>query len=220
MNSMYKIDLHTHSVHSYDGGLSENDYKRMLASGRLDIVAVTDHNTIDFARKLYEELHDKIIVGEEITTRDGELVGLYLQQAVPAGLSAVETAAAIREQGGIVYVPHPFATIRRKGLQASTLDAIKDSVEIIEAHNGRAIFQNTSRQAAAWAALHHKGIAAASDAHGKYGWGRTYSIVNIHPTSQNLAELLMDAGHQEGFVGVRGIVYPKFNRLKKKVRHA
>jgi hypothetical protein len=215
---MYKIDLHTHSQSSPDGGLTVTDYERMLAGGRLDVVAVTDHNTIDFARELKSKLGEKIIIGEEITTREGELVGLFLQKLVPAGLSAAETAAKIHAQGALVYVPHPFATVRRKGLSAAALDGISDMVDIVEAHNGRAVFQNTGRQAIAWATVHHKAVAAASDAHGKYGWGRTYSLVKNRPTRANLAGQLADAAYQTGFVGARGVLYPKFNRLKKKLK--
>src|SRR4051812_4619386 len=115
---MFKIDLHTHSVESKDGGISFEQYAHALSTNRLDVIAITDHDTIDFATHAQTELGDRIIVGEEIMSTGGEIVGLYLKEAVKAGLSPLETVKQIREQGGLVYVPHPFETVR-KGLHPS-----------------------------------------------------------------------------------------------------
>jgi predicted metal-dependent phosphoesterase TrpH len=120
---MPRVDLHTHSLASPDGALRAADYTVMLASGRLNYIAVTDHNRIDFALQLQAQLGPQIIVGEEITTTDGEIIGLYLHEVVPAGLSTLEAVQRIRQQGGLVYVPHPFETVR-KGITAATLDTI------------------------------------------------------------------------------------------------
>ena len=210
---MIKIDLHTHSVASPDGSLTAVHYQRAL--GRLDVIAVTDHNRIDFAQKLQTELGERIIVGEEITTLEGEIVGLYLQTSIPAGLSAVETVRQIHAQGALVYIPHPFETVR-KGLSRRVLDTIAKQVDIVEVHNGRAIFQNRSQEAAKWAEQHHIARAASSDTHGWHGWGKTYSQVAKIPTPETLPLLLAKASFATGKVGIRGILYPKFNRLRGK----
>ena len=211
---MLKIDLHTHSLASPDGGLRRADYQSAIDRGLLDIIAVTDHNDITFAKKLHEEFGDKIIVGEEITAREGEIVGLYLNEAVPAGLSAAETADRIHAQNGLVYIPHPFETVR-KGLTLSDLEGIAQSVDIVEFHNGRAIFQDRATKAIDWAKLYTLPGAASSDAHGKSGWGKTYSLIKEVPTRDTLAELLYNAKYTVGSPGVWGILYPKFNRTKK-----
>lgn len=191
----------------------------MLESGGLDFIALTDHNSIEFAKKLREELSKKIIVGEEITAREGEIIGLFLSEVIPAGLTAAETVAKIHEQGGLVYIPHPFETVR-KGLPLAALDAIAGQVDIIETHNGRAMFQNKGGQAKSWAEAHGKPTAVSSDAHGRAGWGKTYNIVAATLTRENLAALLANATYQKGFVGARGVLYPKFNRARKKFRRA
>lgn len=217
---MFRVDLHTHSIASPDGGLSAADYERILDSGQLDCIAVTDHNTTDFARELHKKLGDKIIIGEEITTQDGEIIGLFLRRTIPAGLTLQEAVQAIQQQGGLVYVPHPFETVR-SGLPASILDTIADEVDIIEVKNGRAVFQNRSAQAADWAANNGVCGSAASDAHGRQGWGRSFSVVNEMPNRDNLVALLSRADHHSKKPGVRGVLYPKMNRLRKKVsRHA
>jgi predicted metal-dependent phosphoesterase TrpH len=212
-----KADLHTHSVASPDGSLTEQHYRRMLDSGRLDYIAVTDHNTIAFAEELRRKLGPRIIVGEEINTLDGEIIGLYLKKRVKPGMSAAETAVAIRKQGGLIYVPHPFETVR-KGMRLDTLAHLVDWVDIIETNNGRAVFQNKSQLAREWAAMHQVAGAASSDAHGWHGWGKTYSLLKRAPTNATLPDLLAAATYKAGRPGLRGMLYPKFNRIRRRKR--
>ena len=212
---MVKIDLHTHSVASHDGSLTEADYRKILDSGTLDYIAVTDHNTISFAKELNEKLGAQIVIGEEITTREGEIIGLYLTESVKPGMGAAETVAAIKAQNGLVYIPHPFETIR-KGVKIETLDHISIGVDIVETQNGRAVFQNKAKPAEAWAIQHARPRAASSDAHGWHGWGRTYTEVEAMPTRATLTKLLSTATYKVARPGWRGILYPKFNRIRRK----
>jgi predicted metal-dependent phosphoesterase TrpH len=215
----YKADFHTHSNASPDGALTLEHYRQMLERGLLDSIAVTDHNTITNALAIQKALGDAIIVGEEITTVEGEIIGLYLSKAVPPQLSAAETITRIRQQGGIVYIPHPFETVR-KGITPESLGRIAQEVDIIEAYNGRAVFQNYSNRALEWAKKYKVAVAAGSDAHGNVGWGRTYTMLTEQPTRQTLIRLLRDANYERSFPGIRGILYPKFNRLRHGRRHA
>lgn len=216
----YKIDFHTHSEASPDGALQLKHYERMLTHQRLHCIAVTDHNTIEFASWLQAELgSDRIIVGEEINTTEGEIIGLYLTEAVPAGLSLKRAIRRVKKQGGLVYVPHPFETVR-KGIAEEVLDSIAGEVDIIETQNGRAVFQNTSKQAMSWAASHNIPGAAASDAHGVVGWGRTYTLLDEMPQRETLLALLKGASYERAFPTMRGVLYPKLNRFRKKGRHA
>jgi predicted metal-dependent phosphoesterase TrpH len=215
---MYKIDLHTHSSTSPDGALLTRHYRKVLEQRALDYIAVTDHDSISFAQELHKRLGDQIIVGEEITTAEGEIIGLYLKSPVQSRLSAADTAKAIHEQGGLVYVPHPFETVR-KGISQTTLDSISRDVDIIEVHNGRAVFQNKSGQAHSWAIRHSVPCASSSDAHGWWGWRKTYSLVSDKPTAKTLPSLLKNAEYIIGTVGMLGVLYPKFNRLRKRIRH-
>lgn len=189
----------------------------MLESGALDFVAVTDHNSITAAHHLQAELGERIIVGEEITTTEGEIIGLYLKEAIPAQLTPEETIRRIRAQKGLVYVPHPFETVRQ-GLPEKTLRRIAKDVDILEVHNGRAVFQNHSNQAAGWVKAHPVVGAASSDAHGWRGWGKTYSHIAEKPTRTNLVRLLSEATYAVHAPGVIGLLYPKINRAKTKLR--
>jgi len=216
--SVYKVDLHTHSIGSPDGGLKRRHYKYFIDNHLLDFIAVTDHNRIDVAQQLQAELGKHIIVGEEITTTDGEIIGLYLKERIAPGLTPLATARAIKEQGGIVYIPHPFETVR-SGVSEQTLQEIADYVDIIEGWNGRAVFQNRTRQALRWAEKLNLPVASSSDAHGRAGWGYSYSVIDSEPTHASLVALLSNAAYSKRKVGI-GIVYPKLNRLIRKLRRA
>jgi hypothetical protein len=215
----FKIDLHTHSYGSPDGGLRLRDYHYFLSNGLLDYVAITDHNSIDTALKIQEELGplgERIIIGEEVATTEGEIIGLFLTEHIKTGMEPHEAVEAIHGQGGVVYVPHPFETVR-SGLPVTVLDAIADGVDIVEIRNGRAISQNRSAQAEQWASTHKLPGAASSDAHGRFGWGYTYSVVETAPTRTNIAAELSGAVYSRRTVGW-GVIYPKLNRLKKRLK--
>jgi predicted metal-dependent phosphoesterase TrpH len=213
---IYKVDLHTHSVASPDGALTLAHYQRALDKKMLDYIAITDHNSVAFALEAQAILGEHIIVGEEITTLEGEIIGLYLTTPVPAGRPLADTVQLIRDQGGLVYAPHPFETVR-SGVTKDALDTVSDAVDIVEVHNGRAVFQNRHQEASAWAAAHKLPGAASSDAHGWHGWGKTYSLLDKVPAKDTLVSLLHAAKYTVGSPGIAGMLYPKFNRLRKVV---
>lgn len=214
---MFKVDFHTHSVASPDGGISADQYHRALSSKLLDCVAITDHNSIKFAQQLQDKMGNQIIVGEEIMTTAGEIVGLYLTELVKPGLTPLETVKRIKDQGGVVYIPHPFETVR-KGLHPAVLEELADYIDIVEVCNGRAFFQNRSEQAVVWTRLNHKLAAASSDAHGFQGLGATYTSLSEIPTKDTLLELLKSGIPMTGRPTLRALLYPKFHRFRKKVR--
>lgn len=206
---MIKVDLHTHSIASPDGGLTLDDYIK----SPLGQIAITDHNRIDFALYAREKLGDKIIVGEEIKTTDGEIIGLFLTQPIEPGLTPRETCIEIREQNGVIYIPHPFETMR-SGITHDGLDEICDLVDIVEVANGRAYYQNYGRDACKWVKQYKVSAAASSDAHGRVGWGKTYTRTKKLLTRKSIVEQLRRAEITDGRVGV-GVLYPKINRLRK-----
>lgn len=214
---MFKVDFHTHSSASPDGGITPAQYVKALSSGLLDIIAITDHNETKLAKALHEELGDKIIVGEEIMSTEGEIIGLYLQDTIPAGLSAEETIQQIKAQGGIVYIPHPFETMR-KGLSASALDRLAATIDIIEVCNGRAFAQNRGGQAVVWARLNSIVGGASSDAHGIAGLGKTFSSLPELPTKETLVELLSRSTHHTKRPSARALLYPKYHRIRKRIK--
>lgn len=215
---MIKVDFHTHSEASRDGGISPYGYARALENEQLDMIAITDHDRIDFALGMQQALGaDRIIVGEEISTLDGEIIGLFLTSKIKKGLSALATIDEIRAQNGIVYVPHAFETVR-KGLQLALLDSLEQDIDIIEAPNGRAVFQNFGAQAYEWAQQHRKVTAAGSDAHGARGLGYTYTSVFNRLTRNNTLEELKKARIVYHKPPYDTLLYPKFNLVRNYLR--
>jgi predicted metal-dependent phosphoesterase TrpH len=111
------------------------DVARRCRQVGLSPIVLTDHDGIDGARSLVDAGH-AVIIGEEILTREGEVIGLFLKAAIPKGLSPEETVAAIKEQGGLVYLEHPYDNTRRH-LREEAIERIASGIDIVEVFNGR-----------------------------------------------------------------------------------
>jgi predicted metal-dependent phosphoesterase TrpH len=163
-------------------------------------LAITDHERIDGAQRAAELAPDdlQVIVGEEIRTREGDLLGLFLDEPVAPGLSAADTAAAIRAQGGLVGLPHPFDGLRasggsRAGARDDALAELAATVDFVEAHNARA-YRGANPSAAAFAARHGLPGVASSDAHSVMEVGIASTVLpGPFSTADDLRALLPEA---------------------------
>lgn len=160
------VDLHLHTFRSPDSLTTYEQVIRAVQERGLDAVAVTDHNTIRGALELREMAPFPVIVGEEIRTQVGEVIGYFLEEEIPPGLSLDETIARIRDQGGLVAVPHPVDRVRRSSAlgEAETLRVL-DQVDFVEGWNARCLFVEDNVRAQALARQHGKPMTAGSDAH-------------------------------------------------------
>jgi predicted metal-dependent phosphoesterase TrpH len=169
-----KADLHVHTAYSRD---SLTSFSRLLywAEERgMDAIAVTDHNTIAAALALRRTAPLQVIVGEEIRTRQGEIIGLFLEHEVAAGLTALETVQRIRAQGGLVVVPHPIDRVRRSALDCGALFEIIEQVDALEVLNARVTFPLDNERAAELACAYRLLRTAGSDAHQGFEIGQAY----------------------------------------------
>jgi predicted metal-dependent phosphoesterase TrpH len=173
--SKIKVDMHTHSEYSPDSRTPLASQAAAIKAAGLNVVCATDHNTIEGALRL-RELADgfRVIVGEEVSSRDGEIIGLFLEKPVERGLSAEETIARIHEQGGLVSVPHPFSRNRRFHLRRSALERVWKDVDCIEVFNAREAFTQDNVRAAAFAKEKSLPGAVGSDAHRASEIGRAW----------------------------------------------
>lgn len=210
---MIKIDLHTHSEASPDGGINFDQYQKAL-NKKLDCIAITDHNRIDFAIYAQKKLGNKIIIGEEIMTRSGEVIGLFLSKKITPFQSIGNTIKQIKDQGGLVYIPHPFEKIR-SGVSEINLNQHIDNIDIIETINGRALLGRKTKKAVHFARQNNIVGASSSDSHGHLGWGRTFTIIDRLPTSKNLVVQLSGGKHIYKKPSLGAILYPKYNTIKK-----
>lgn len=172
---MIKADLHIHTYHSPDSLATPDDIMRWARRRGIDRVAITDHDTIAAALEMHRRWPESVIVGEEIKTDRGEIIGLFLSEEVPAGLSPAETIRCIREQRGVVYIPHPMDRIRGSALAYDALLDVVDSVDVIETLNARVTLADDNRFAAEFAQDHNLPQAAGSDAHSPSEVGRAYT---------------------------------------------
>lgn len=167
------IDLHMHTSHSWDCATDPEALLYVAREVGLTAVAVTDHNEISGAlacAELADEYGIQVIVGEEVKTSQGEVIGLFLSERIEPGLSWHETIERIRAQDGLVYVPHPFDrlhTIPDVHLLRDTLDEI----DAFETYNARLPFDQYNRDAERFARKYNLVEGAGSDAHVVQGLG-------------------------------------------------
>ena len=169
-----KVELHSHTRHSRDCLLSYDSIIDVCQRRRIGALAVTDHNEIDGAFEMQRRAPFTVIVGEEIFTEQGEIIGLFLTEFIPRGLPAQETVARIKEQGGLVYVPHPFDSYRKGAVGRETLDLIRADIDLIEVLNARNLREEDDEKAYRYAQEHGLAMAAGSDAHSVGEFGNAY----------------------------------------------
>jgi glycosyltransferase involved in cell wall biosynthesis len=166
------VDLHMHTDHSYD---CATPVEVLLAHARLrglGAIAVTDHNEVSGAHDARAKANGvKVIVAEEVKTADqGEVIGLFIEDKIPRGMSLQETIAEIKRQGGLVYVPHPFDRLHSVPDYEHLLDVL-DDVDAIEVFNPRVAIAEFNEEAVRFAAKYRIPAGAGSDAHVPQGLG-------------------------------------------------
>ena len=166
------VDLHMHTDHSYDCATPVEVLLGTAKARGLGAIAVTDHNEISGALEAQAKASGiKVIVGEEVKTADqGEVIGLFLDELIPKGLTLQQTIAEIKRQGGIVYVPHPFDRMHAVP-DYEHLTAVLGDVDAIEVFNPRVAIQEFNEEAARFAAKYRIPAGAGSDAHVAQGLG-------------------------------------------------
>jgi predicted metal-dependent phosphoesterase TrpH len=199
------------SLNPYDGILPAMD-----AAG-IDRLVVTDHDRVDGALRMHALAPDRIIVGEEVRTKEGpDLIGIFLTELIPKYTPMRETCERILAQGGIVYVPHPFDTRRRGG--GELLDTIADLVDVVEAHNARTFKPEVNARGEAWARAHGKLLGAGSDAHTLGEIGTAYvEVPPFEPSRGGFLAALADATIVRGTSPFRVTVYSTYANLRKKI---
>ena len=184
-----RLDLHSHTYYSPDGITSPQRFVTACQRKGITCVAVTDHNTIRGALAVKEIAPFQVIVGAEIRSREGEIIGLFLSEEVPPDLSAQETIERIRAQGGVVSLPHPLDRFRG-GVGAEGLARLAPLVDIVEVMNARITVGRDNEEAARLAEKHGLVGVAVSDAHSPWEIGRAYVEAASFEGPQELLEAL------------------------------
>ena len=171
---MLRADLHIHSEYSMDCSMPlQQIVNRCLEIG-INCIAIADHGTIEGALKMQSLAPFPVIVAEEILTPHGEIMGMFLKEGIPSGLSVEQTISRIRAQDGLVGVPHPFDTIRHSALGNRIIEDHVAQIDFIEVFNARGIFPWPSNKARLFAEEHGIPGTAGSDAHILQESGKAY----------------------------------------------
>ncbi|HEY2571321.1 MAG TPA: PHP domain-containing protein [Solirubrobacteraceae bacterium] len=190
------VDLHMHTDHSHD---CATPVEVLLATARaqgLGAIAVTDHNEISGALEAHAQGQAagvKVIVGEEVKTAEqGEVIGLFIEEKIPRGLTLAETVAEIKRQGGLVYVPHPFDRMHSVPDYEHLL-TILDDVDAIEVFNPRVAIGAFNEEAERFAAKYRIVAGAGSDSHVAQGLGSARIRMHDFDGPQEFMQSLRDA---------------------------
>jgi predicted metal-dependent phosphoesterase TrpH len=198
-----RYDLHLHTEFSPDCDTPLDAIEAHCLRRGLTGIAVTDHDTIEGALRLRDRVRTlDVILAEEVSSRDGDVIGLFVQERIPPGLSAAETMQAIHAQGGLVYLPHPFEkrSTRRSG--GASLSSVLPQIDIVEIFNGKASRAHYNAQAAEFARQHGKLRAGGSDAHSLQAIGTVYTEFDL-PTGEVTAAAFLAALPHAHIVGKR-----------------
>jgi predicted metal-dependent phosphoesterase TrpH len=170
-----RVDCHLHTMASGDAITTLDQLADRAATERIDVVCVTDHNETAAAMAAASGLRGvRVVVGEEIRTQAGEVIGLFLTERIPYVLPVADAVARIRAQGGLVYLPHPYDPARGSVGEAADRLCADGMADVIEVFNAKIADQDLNARAAALAARWGLPGAAGSDAHDPAGIGAAY----------------------------------------------
>ncbi len=188
------VDLHMHTDHSPDCATPVDTLLDTAKKVGLDAIAVTDHNEVSGALAARDRANGiKVIVAEEVKTADqGEVIGLFIEEKIPRGMTLQETIAEIRRQGGLVYVPHPFDRMHSVPDYEHLLDVVED-IDAMEVFNPRVAFSAFNEEAARFAAKYRIVAGAGSDSHVAQGLGSVKIKMRDFDGPDEFLESLRDA---------------------------
>lgn len=173
---MLKADFHMHTKYSVNKDC-DTPLEAIIARCQkvgISCIAVTDHGTAEGALAMEKIAPFKVIVGEEVLTPNGEIIGLFLKETITSGLSVEEAVAKIKAQGGLVCLPHPFDPLRGLRIEKERLAWLAGQADIIEVFNARGPFPGPVKKAKALALQHNLPCSAGSDAHYLYELGHSW----------------------------------------------
>lgn len=160
-----RADLHIHTCYSMDCATTLEQVVSRCVKVGIDCVAIADHGTAVGGLELQKIAPFKVVVAEEILTNEGEVIGLFLSHDIAGGIPAVEAIARIKEQGGLVYLPHPCDRMRESIMRNGSMYELLSSVDAIEVFNSRALPLDANRRARKLAEQYGIPGGAGSDAH-------------------------------------------------------
>ena len=187
---MLRVEFHCHTIYSKDCLVKPEVLVETCRRKGIQRVVVTDHNTIAGAVRARELDPELVIVGEEIMTREGELLTAFLTDEIPPGIPALEAIAMLREQGAFISVSHPFDKLRNGHWQPENLLKIAPLVDAIETFNARCMQSSFNDEAQRFAQTHGLPGTAGSDAHAAFELGRASMLLPEFHDAESLRQAM------------------------------
>jgi predicted metal-dependent phosphoesterase TrpH len=171
---MIRADLHVHSLYSFDCRSSLEDIISSCKDKNINCIALADHASAEGGLALSRIAPFKVIVAEEVLTPDGEIMGMFLKETVESPLSAEEAISRIKDQGGLICIPHPYDRLRPAALRGKSLERILKYADLIEGYNSRSHMPGVVKRILKLADKHNLPVTAGSDAHTPAEIGSSY----------------------------------------------
>jgi len=199
---LLKADFHIHSKYSMDSQNEPEDIVKRCQELGINCVAIADHNAVEGAFKMKEIAPFKVIVAEEVLTNSGEVMGMFLKKHIASGIPLEEAIAKIKEQGGLVSIPHPFAPLRGLRLNEDEMAKLAPQIDIIEVFNARCPYIQPNNKANEFAGEHNLPGTAGSDAHTLGEIGNVFVEMPDFNSPQEFLEALRKAKIEGKYSGL------------------
>lgn len=218
MDGLLHADFHMHTKYSMDSSATLEDIIRRCRETNINCIAVTDHDAFEGASQMQKLAPFTVVPGEEILTADGEIIGYFLKERIPSDktMPLEKAIAAIRAQGGLVGVPHPFDTFRGlKNMDDKRWTELAKQVDVMEIFNARCLLPWDSDRARDFARKHDLPATAGSDSHTAREIGKTYVEMQPFTDKESFLKSLRNARIQRHRSSPFVHAYTVFHKMTK-----
>lgn len=218
-SQLVRAEFHCHSIYSSDSLVRVEALLAACRQKHIDKVAITDHNCLEGALRAQELDPKRVIVGEEIQTTQGEILGYFVREEIPAGLEPLEVIGRLKDQGAFISVAHPFDA-NRDGThwQPGTLEAMVPHLDAFETFNARCVRPVYNDKAQAFARAHNLREIAGSDAHSTFELGKATLLLADFNCPKELRDALVQAQWEVRLSAVSVHLFSVWAKMVKKVR--
>ncbi len=214
---MLNLEFHSHTIYSKDSLTTPKKMLETCLRKGIDRIIVTDHNSLQGARAAHLIDPQRVIIGEEIMTTQGELLAAFVQEEVPAGLTPHEAIECLKNQNAFISVSHPFDTFRAAHWKREELEAIVPYIDAIEVFNSRCMGPEPNLLAKGFASQHGLPGTVGSDAHAAFELGRARMIIPDFNSSDELRLVIRRARFDTSLSSPLVHLYSRYAVWYKKV---